>query len=179
MDIIKWLELEENLMLYKEFEKVERIAKDREVVFLCVGNSKVWFDSFGPTMGSLLMHLDLEKFIYGNLRANITSRNIGEYVDMIYKLHIDPFIVVFDNALSKENVGLVVREGPIECAAFSENSTTVGDLSVIFNVTREFISSPDNCDQMRKAVKKVARFLHFALTHGKAAGREHSLLTIN
>ncbi len=157
----EWLIAEENFNMFRLFEKAKKISKEREVVFLCVGNSKIWFDSFGPLMGSLLKCFDLNKFIYGNIRANIKPCNLKEYVDLIYKFHASPYIIVFDSALSNTNSGICVREGSIVCASLSSEKVEVGDLSVTYNITREVAASPKNYHDMLHAVKQVARFILF------------------
>ena len=139
---------------------MNQISKNREVVFLCVGNSKIWFDSFGPMIGSLLMYLNIDKFIYGNLKKNIKGDNIEEYIDMIYRFHHNPYIVVFDSAISnREEVYLKIREGSTRCASFSSSPVDVGDLSVLLCFSKNNIKNLSNYKLLLKNVKKVAGFI--------------------
>lgn len=166
MDLNKWLIANENLKLFKLLEEASKI-EDREVIFLCVGNSKIWYDSFGPVMGSLLMNFELEKYIYGNTRMDIKASNLQEYIDMINKFHINPFIIVFDSALSKENRGLVLRRGATTCGALSDSKVSVGDLSITYNLTSDMIKDVSNYKGMLEEIKRVARFILFTFKEQK------------
>ena len=74
-------------------EKAKENEDKRSIVFLCVGNAKVWFDCFGPYVGSLLQKLEIDYYVYGNVRSNILTNNIEEYVNMIYRFqHICKFL---------------------------------------------------------------------------------------
>lgn len=152
----------ENYNIIKLLEKASKIAESREVVFLCVGNSSIWFDSFGPMVASLLMATNLKMFIYGNIKANIKADNLEEYVNLIYKFHVDPYVIVIDSALSKTSRGLRVKEGATECGALSNSPCLVGDLSITFCMDREFIRSVENYDKLKKEVKRIGRFILFS-----------------
>lgn len=155
MDLKSWLTAYENYNIFKAFDEARKT--DREVIFLCVGNGKIWFDSFGPMMGSLLKRCQLKKFIYGNLQYSIKGSNIKEFIEMIAKFHINPFIIVFDSCLSK-SCGLTIKKGPLLCSFLSEG-VEVGDLSVSFNMTKEFINDPRNFKKLLSEVKRVARYI--------------------
>ena len=169
MDFKNWLTVQENYNLLKNIEAASKMSETREVVFLCVGNSKVWFDSFGPMIGSVLGELRLEKFIYGNTRFDITSKNLQEFVDLIYKLHINPYIVVFDSCLSCDKVGLCIKPGSIMCAALTNSAVRVGDLSITFNVTKDFIKDPSGNALLLKEVKRVARYVLYCFKNSSAS----------
>jgi len=65
MDINNINIAQNNYNLYKSLEKMIKKAGKREIIFLCVGNPKIWFDSFGPIVGSVLKHLKIEKLFMG------------------------------------------------------------------------------------------------------------------
>lgn len=152
-----------NYNLYKQLEKIAEV-KDREIVFLCVGNDKYWFDSFGPIFGSVLQKLNIEKFIYGNTKCSIKACNLKQYVDMLYKFHQNPYVVVIDSALSScDQESVKVKEGPITCAYLSDKSMSVGDLAITYNIPKKQIHNPDNYMKLIKNLKNVARILYFVL----------------
>ncbi len=149
---------------FRFFENLKEVSKTREVVFLCVGSSKVWYDCFGPMFGSLLKYLDIDKFVYGNLPCNITASNLQEYVDMIYKFHTSPYVVVVDNSLSGlTSRGLYVGEGPITCAAYTTEGVSVGDCHICYGFSKEDLKDSHNYYKMLKSLKVTARMLMFAL----------------
>lgn len=146
---------------YNMYQCLEKAAtQGREVVFLCVGNSKVWYDSFGPLLGGVLQCLNLNKFIYGNHKYNITAKNLGEFVNLIYRFHNNPFIIVIDSCLSR-STGLKVSLSPCEVAAFSDEKRVIGDLSINYLINKEEIKSPSNFSKMLREIKNVARFINF------------------
>ncbi len=159
----KWLSVQENVGILRTLDEAFKEAGNREIVFLCVGNSKIWYDSFGPMFGSVMMMLDVKKYIYGNTRYNIVASNLKEYIDLIYKFHISPYIVVVDSALSFEHEGLVVKKGKTTCAALSKNPIAVGDLSIIFSLYKSSLDNYEKREDMTSALKKIARFVLFAL----------------
>ena len=121
-----------NINLVSQIEKLKKISNTREVVFLCVGNSKIWYDSFGPMMGTLLQYLGVENYVYGNIKSNIDVSNIQYYIDVIYKFHYNPYIVVFDNALSSNDEFVIkINKKSTTCAALSKNAVEVGDVSIM------------------------------------------------
>ena len=152
----------ENYNILSKIEKLKEISKKQEVVFLCVGNPKIWFDSFGPMMGSLLKYLNLEKFIYGNLKSPIKAENLEQYVNMIYRFHINPFVVVIDSAISKaSNIQLKIKEGAIKCACLSDNPLEVGDMSIMLCISKEKMLNSNNYKVLLNDVKKLSWFINY------------------
>ena len=153
-----------NYNLYNSLSHLSKIKKEKEIVFLCVGNPKIWFDSFGPIIGSVLKNLNIKKYIYGNTRYPIVASNLKMFVDMIYRFHVNPYIIVFDNAISNCLVPtLKIKEGPVNCAVLSDESIEVGDLSIIYCFNKENIKNCNNYYEMFKEMKKLLRFLLLVL----------------
>lgn len=160
MNIENLLTLQNNYNYFINCDKLYKISQEREVVFLCVGNPKLWYDSFGPMFGCLLRYLELDKFIYGNVNAPITAKNLEHYVESIYKFHTKPYIVVIDTALSKASEMTVkMNEGSIKCAILSDNPVDVGDMYISFCINNEAIKDPNNYYKMLSYIKQVARML--------------------
>ncbi len=157
-----------NYNYYRNFEKLYRISQEREVVFLCLGNPKIWYDCFGPMFGNLLRYLNLDKFIYGNVDAPITAKNIEHYVELIYKFHINPYIVVVDATLSKNAEMFVkIAEGSLQCAVLSDKSVNVGDMYISFCINIKETKDPNNYFKMLSCIKQVARMLMFCFKNQK------------
>lgn len=105
---------------------------DFNPVFLCVGNSGIVGDCFGPLVGEFLTKKYGIKQVFGNLCHNITSKNLEVECDKIKTLFPDSKIVVVDAALSQpENVGMVkfLTTGCIP--ACGTNFKIVGDFSLL------------------------------------------------
>lgn len=168
MDIDVYLKVDECFRRFEMIERLKTVSKDREVIFLCVGNSKIWFDSFGPLIGSLLQMIDIEKYVYGNIKSSIVSSNLEEYIDMIYKFHVKPYIVVIDNAISNVSKPcLKIKEGSVKCACLSR-AIEVGDMSIIYSLNPNHIKDSSNYKDMLSSVKNLARMIKFVFENNKA-----------
>lgn len=178
MDIKNYCYVEETKNLYEFFERIANVSKTKEVVFLCVGSSKIWYDCFGPMFGSLLKYLDIDKFVYGNLAANITAKNLQEYIDMIYRFHISPYIVVIDNSLClSDGRGLYFGEGAITCGAYSGTPATVGDAHICYGLSKNEIKDSSNYYKFCRAIKRAARMLYYTLKSVKNKNKNVKNLT--
>lgn len=148
-----------NIEIAKGIKNIKNISEKRDVIFLCVGNSKIWYDSFGPIVGTLCQYIGVKNYIYGNLRANINQSNLEDYINIIYRFHYNPFVVVFDSALSiSEDFFIKIIDGPTECAGLSDNSVLVGDLSVQCIVPQKDIKNCDKYINMLSEIKKLGLY---------------------
>ena len=159
MEIIKETEVLINIELAKKIEQIKSLSFSREIVFLCVGNSKIWYDSFGPMIGSLFQHLGLHDFVYGNMRSNINKDNLQEYRDIIYRYHNNPYVIVVDNALSvADEFSIKIVDGETKCAAMSDNQFCVGDLSILCLTPKNKIKNSCYYFQMISQIKKIGLY---------------------
>ena len=148
-----------NIDLIKKIEKLKIISQNRDVVFLCVGNSKVWYDSFGPMIGTFLQYVGVSNYVYGNLKSNVNNNNIQKYVENIYKFHYNPFIVVFDNAISDENdFKIKIGECTTNCCCFDDEVFEVGDFSILCLTPIQFFNKPQKYYEMLDEVKRVCLY---------------------
>ena len=98
--------------LYK-FSKIigeSRTNSYSNIVFLCIGTSKIIGDSFGPLVGKKLKDkIRKEKIvILGDLKDNISALNIEKTVNKVKKTYNNPLIIAIDAALSrKEDIGKI------------------------------------------------------------------------
>ena len=150
---------------YLILEKLIKISEEREVVFLCVGNSRVWYDCFGPIFGSVLISLGINKYIYGNTKFNITANNVSYFVELIYKFHNNPYIIVVDSILDGNFCGgLKIREKSIICAGLSNSPLEIGDMSITYSIDINNKQKYYLLDDILQKIKKMSRILLNILT---------------
>ena len=66
-------------------------------VFMCIGTDKVFSDSLGPRVGTLLnRQMRTPSFVYGMCEQNITAENLLRCYNFIRALHPSNRIVVID-----------------------------------------------------------------------------------
>lgn len=154
------MKIQNNIELINSIEKAKVEAGDRPIVFLCVGNSKIWYDSYGPMVGTLLRYLGFNYYIYGNLRSNVNLDNLSEFIEMIYKFHVNPFVIVFDSAISTgEEYDITAECKAMNCGALRGKGTMVGDFSVKFLIPAKDINCNNGYKDLLKAVKKTGMFM--------------------
>lgn len=106
-----------------------------EPVFLCLGNSNVVGDLFGPMCGEILSKNFKIKNVYGNLSNNITSKNLKQTFLEIKQKHPFNPLVVIDSALSEIYEVGNVKFLPYGCLPAHENNNTImGDCCFLGNV---------------------------------------------
>lgn len=121
---------------YKYYNKLKTLLddyKNREIVFFCVGNYKIWFDCFAPLIAELLRCTPCKCFIYGGVSYSITPQNLTEYMDFVTKKHPYACVVVVDNCITlnpNESGSLVIDARSTVPAAFS-NNIGFGNISVL------------------------------------------------
>ena len=73
-------------------------------VFLCIGTDKVFADSLGPKVGTLLNNaMQTPLFVYGMHGQNITAKNLDYAHRFVKKLHPSNQIVVVDAAVGENS----------------------------------------------------------------------------
>ena len=139
---------------YKNKKNVNSFAFDlcnymlgyhQKPVFLCIGDTTLVSDSLGALVGQLLVKkLNVNAFVYGNLKHNITNQNLNTYLDFIKHHHPQAPIIVVDSALSKlSDVGLVkLNDGGCIVGGYTnKNAFVVGTLSILGIVNTTGINS--------------------------------------
>jgi len=142
---IKIVNIKQNIEMLYRFENFIK-NNYNNLIFLCVGNSDVWYDSFGPIVGTLLKDkYNIPCFVYGNIYNNIKLSNLNNYIKWIKKIHFNKKIIVIDAALTNENNNILhIRKGETKCAYFNKDSLSIGDYSVLCPVKNEFDSKNFN-----------------------------------
>lgn len=156
------IKVQNNIEIVSKLEKLKEIDNSRPIVFLCVGNSKIWYDCFGPFVGSVMQKLGFKYFVYGNNRANVLLNNIVEYISMIYSFHMNPFIVVLDSSISNcDEFDIRVEFESTVCGAFSDQSVEIGDCKISCLVPAKEIKRSVGYYKMIKEIKRICFFLNY------------------
>lgn len=140
MDIIIYV-MDHVLQIYKKIlslNKFENFIKKykKNIVFVCVGNFDVWYDSFGPIVGSILkFKYNIPCFIYGTIEHNIKLDSLNLFIDWIKNKHFNSKIIVIDAALSSDSL---IRDnhvrfypGKTKCAYFCNDVDSFGHFSIL------------------------------------------------
>ena len=102
----------------------------KEILFVCIGTSKVLWDSIGPFVGSYLKQKINEKQVLGDMNKNICSK-----WDLIYnysKLK-NKFIIAIDTAFVSEKVSeqIFISNNPLVMGlAVNKNKGIIGNISI-------------------------------------------------
>ena len=133
-------------------------------VFVCIGTDKVYSDSLGPKVGSLLNNQMVKPaFVYGLQNSNITAENLVYCIDFIKQMHPDCQTVVVDAAVgSPEQIGKVQisNGGIVPGAATNKNLPTVGDVSIVGIVADKGMADFYTTNSAKeRLVNRVAQFI--------------------
>lgn len=133
-------------------------------VFVCIGTDKVYSDSLGPKVGSLLNNqMSKPIFVYGLRDRNITAENLVYCMDFIKQMHPNCQTVVVDAAVgSTEQIGRVqISDGGIvPGAATNKNLPMVGDVSIVGIVAEKGMADFYTLNSAKeRLVNRVAQFI--------------------
>lgn len=137
-------------------------------VFVCIGTEKVFSDSLGPKVGSLL-NSQMQKpcFVYGLCNQNITAENLVYCHEFVKKMHPQSQIVVVDAAVgSHEQIGRVqISDGGIvPGAATNKNLPSIGDVSIVGIVADKGMADFYTLNSSKeRLVNQVAQFIANAI----------------
>lgn len=116
-------------------ETLKEQTKNCSVVYMCIGTEKVFSDSLGPRVGTLLNeNLIYPAFVYGLCSQNITAENLLYSYNFIKALHPDSKIVVIDAAVgAQDQIGKIqiCDGGILPGAATNKNLPSVGDVGIV------------------------------------------------
>ncbi len=104
-------------------------------VYMCIGTEKVFSDSLGPRVGTLLNQtMKKPAFVYGLCEQNITAENLLYCYNFIRALHPESRIIVVDAAVgAAEQIGKIqiCDGGILPGAATNKNLPSVGDVGIV------------------------------------------------
>ena len=133
-------------------------------VFMCIGTEKVFSDSLGPRVGTLLNEsMPTPAFVYGMKEQNITAENLLYCYSFIKSMHPESKIVVIDAAVgSPEQIGKIqISDGGITPgAATNKNLPLVGDISIVGIVADKSMADFYTLNSSKdKLVGQIAKFI--------------------
>ena len=106
----------------------------KNLVFLCIGTTKIIGDSVGPKVGDKLKEQGVDAYVYGDTHRQVTAINVDDYAKMIKGRHKKDIVIVIDAALGKsKDIGSikVTRNGIKPGGAFDKNKQRVGDIGIL------------------------------------------------
>ena len=125
-----------NNVSYASFELAEKLIKYglNSPIFLCIGNSNVVGDLFGPMCGEMLKRKQICNVV-GDLSYNVTLSNLSLTYNKLRKENPFNPIIVVDSALSNFNDVGMINFLPYGCLpAHEKNNQIMGDFSILANV---------------------------------------------
>ena len=149
-------------------EELKFKTQNSQIVFMCIGTEKVFSDSLGPRVGSLLNKNMLSPaFVYGLCEQNITAENLLYSYNFIKALHPESKIVVVDAAVgTPEQIGKIqISDGGImPGAATNKNLPSVGDVGIVGIVADKSMNDFYTLNSAKdKLVGEIARFIADAI----------------
>lgn len=133
-------------------------------VFMCIGTEKVFSDSLGPRVGSMLnKSMNCPYVVYGLCSQNITAENLIYCHKFIKAMHPNSQIVVVDAAVgTKGQIGKIQISdgGIIPGAATNKNLPEVGDVSIVGIVADKGMQDFYTLNSTKeRLVNRVAEFI--------------------
>lgn len=119
------------------FEFVEFLTQKglNKPVFLCVGNSNVVGDLFGPLCGEILKTRYNFDCVFGDLKNNVTANNLVDVFNKIkQKFPLSPICVIDSNLCNVGEVGNI-KFLPYGCLpAYNSNTKIMGECCMLANI---------------------------------------------
>lgn len=153
-----------NIDVYKYYYQLSKILcnyKNKEVVFFCVGNYKIWYDSFASCVCLGLKKIGVNGFIYGGKDFPILPDSLTDYMNWVENSHPNACVIVVDNLLTfnKDDCGkLIISQRKTNLAGLV-NKLSFGDVSVLLTTYpyenyKEFIQKQQQItDNLIKALE--------------------------
>ena len=143
-------------------------TQSKQTVYMCIGTEKVFSDSLGPRVGSILNEkMTVPAFVYGLCEQNITAENLLYSYSFIKALHPESKIVVIDAAVgSPEQIGRIqISDGGImPGAATNKNLPSVGDVGIVGIVADKSMNDFYTLNSAKdKLVGEIALFIADAI----------------
>ena len=138
--------------------KIVRIPKDK-IVFVCIGNSNVLWDSIGPKIGSYLKEKASVKNIYGDIKSNICS--MWDFIKIYPKIR-NKYIIAIDTAICDSNLNgkIFINNNPIVMGrAIGRNNGIIGDLSIKIGISKFYINKLD-LNFIEEKVKLIGKIIN-------------------
>lgn len=161
--------LEVNIYNHQDKQRFAQAIKQKldgniAPVYMCIGTEKVFSDSLGPRVGTLLnLYMREPLFVYGLIDQNITAENLCHSYDFIKAMHPNNPIVVIDAGVGDASqLGKVqlCDGGILPGAATNKNLPEIGDIGVVGIVAERGMADFYTLNSAKdKLVGEVALFI--------------------
>ena len=147
---------------------IKNKTQNANPVYMCIGTEKVFTDSLGPRVGTLLNeNMCFPSFVYGLRDKNITAENLLYSYNFIKALHPTSQIVVIDAAVgAADQIGKIqlCDGGIVPGAATNKNLPVVGDVGIVGIVAEKGMSDFYTLNSAKdRLVGQVAEFIAEAI----------------
>ena len=144
------------------------MTQSSHVVYMCIGTEKVFSDSLGPRVGTMLdENMRTPAFVYGLCDQNITAENLLYSYNFIKALHPTSKIVVIDAAVgTPEQIGKIqlCDSGILPGAATNKNLPSVGDVGIVGIVADKGMEDFYTLNSYKdRLVNQIAKFIADAI----------------
>lgn len=145
-----------------------KLKSGKAPVYMCIGTEKVFSDSLGPRVGTLLNLAMYEPtFVYGLIEQNITAENLCKSYEFIKAMHPDSPVVVVDAGVGDTTqLGRVqlCDGGILPGAATNKNLPEIGDVGIVGIVAERGMGDFYTLNTTKdKLVGDVAQFIAEAI----------------
>ena len=129
-----------NLLDYKienQFNAVFKEKTNKEIVLFCVGNNKIWYDSFGPKFADMAREQGFKCFVYGGCKFSIVPDNLLDYMDFVEHKHPSALVIVVDNCLDvsrQQKFDIEIKKTSVVPAGLV-NKKSFGNISILLKTT--------------------------------------------
>ena len=129
---------------------------NKDILFVCIGNSKILWDSIGPKVGTFLKDNLGRRYVLGDMKKNITSRLDLAY---FYPKIKNKFIIAIDVAISKKvNTGeiFIINKPIVMGLGINKVKGAIGDVSIKIGIS-EFNIKSLNCYDINNIAEFVGK----------------------
>ncbi len=146
----------------------DKLTNANPPVYMCIGTEKVFSDSLGPRVGTLLnLAMYAPMFVYGLTEQNITAENLCKSYEFIKSMHPDNPVVVVDAGVGEaDQLGKVqlCDGGILPGAATNKNLPEIGDVGIVGIVAEKGMGDFYTLNSAKdKLVSEVAQFIAEAI----------------
>ncbi len=133
-------------------------------VIMCLGNSFITGDNFGPKVGDLLIYgHNIRTFVYGCSKRPLTAKNAVSVFNFIRKTHKERILAI-DAGLGKGTGNIAIYKGGITLASSYKNIPPIGDYSLICDLGSYFTDTVSTPFQRKKALDGIAEEIAAAVS---------------
>jgi len=126
-----------NYQTSRRLFQILHAACNQDIVFLCIGTDRATGDSLGPLVGTRLLYLLPDSFIYGTLENPVHAVNLEEELRLIRQSHKNPLVIAIDACLGNiKHIGHIQLKPGALCpgSALNKHLPQVGDYHLVGTV---------------------------------------------